>query len=76
MINSQGILKLADFGLARKMKEDSRYTANVVTLWYRAPELLLGTEKYNDAIDIWSVGYAKHFPFYFKNIFIYFFFFF
>jgi len=56
LINKDGILKLADFGLARKMKPDSRYTAPVVTLWYRAPELLLGSKIYSSAIDMWSVG--------------------
>lgn len=57
LINKNGVLKLADFGLARKMKDhDSRYTNRVVTLWYRAPELLLGTTTYTPAIDMWSVG--------------------
>jgi len=56
LVNKDGILKLADFGLARKMKDDSRYTTPVVTLWYRAPELLLGSKIYSAAIDMWSVG--------------------
>ena len=52
-----GILKICDFGLARKFGSPLRvYTNLVVTLWYRAPELLLGTEFYTPAIDIWSVG--------------------
>lgn len=32
------------------------YTSEVVTLWYRAPEILLGTTEYTSALDIWSVG--------------------
>eukprot|EP01071_Lankesteria_metandrocarpae_P007187 Lankesteria_metandrocarpae@DN4610_c0_g1_i2.p2 len=50
-------VKLADFGLARaKHNPNKTITHDVVTLWYRAPELLLGECKYSDAIDIWSVG--------------------
>ncbi len=50
-------LKLADFGLARfATREDGRYTNRVITLWYRPPELLLGETKYNNAVDVWSVG--------------------
>jgi serine/threonine protein kinase len=56
LVNNEGILKIADFGLARKMKEDSCHTQPVVTLWYRAPELLLGARNYGPAIDMWSVG--------------------
>lgn len=57
LLNSKGILKLADFGLARKMgKNNSRFTRPVVTLWYRSPELLLGCKTYTSAIDMWSVG--------------------
>lgn len=56
LINNNGILKLADFGLARKMRDDGKYTNRVVTLWYRAPELLLGAKDYGPAVDMWSVG--------------------
>ena len=50
-------MKLADFGLARGSGIPVKnYTNEVVTLWYRAPELLLGSTKYNGLIDIWSVG--------------------
>ncbi|KAL3696608.1 hypothetical protein R1sor_010684 [Riccia sorocarpa] len=50
-------LKLADFGLARTFGGTLRtYTQEVVTLWYRAPELLLGTKDYSTPIDVWSVG--------------------
>ncbi|KAJ3152433.1 Cyclin-dependent kinase 10 [Geranomyces michiganensis] len=52
-----GILKIADFGLARKFSlPPSPMTPKVVTLWYRAPELLLGEKVYTTAIDMWSVG--------------------
>jgi len=49
LLNKDGIVKLADFGLARVFNPnlDISYTNRVVTLWYRAPELLLGLQKYN-----------------------------
>lgn len=57
LLTDKGVLKLCDFGLARYFKpEDAAYTPRVVTLWYRAPELLLGASKYTEAIDMWSVG--------------------
>lgn len=57
LLNNKGVLKLADFGLAREFAEPAQpYTTNVVTLWYRAPELLLGTKLYTTAVDIWSIG--------------------
>lgn len=49
-------LKICDFGLARATPENNLMTEYVVTRWYRAPELLLGTSDYTAAIDIWSVG--------------------
>merc|ERR1719281_1167149 len=50
-------LKLADFGLARAFSVPLKpYTHEVVTLWYRAPEILLGQSKYANPIDIWSLG--------------------
>lgn len=51
-------IKVADFGLTRKIGDpmQGRLTESVVTLWYRAPELLLGSTKYGPAIDVWSVG--------------------
>lgn len=50
-------LKLADFGLARAFNVPLRaYTHEVVTLWYRAPEILLGQSKYTTPMDIWSLG--------------------
>ena len=50
-------LKLADFGLARAFGIPVRaYTHEVVTLWYRAPEILLGLKQYSTPVDMWSVG--------------------
>lgn len=52
-----GELKLADFGLARAFGIPVRsYTHEVVTLWYRAPDVLMGSRKYSTPVDIWSVG--------------------
>jgi len=61
LITRQGILKLADFGLARaisinKQGQANRYTNRVVTLWYRPPELLLGERNYGPAVDMWGAG--------------------
>ena len=57
MIDRHGTLKLADFGLARAFGVPIRtYTHEVVTLWYRAPEILLGGKQYATGVDIWSVG--------------------
>lgn len=69
-INKKGEVKLADFGLCTKYgydmysdklfrdkyKKNLNLTSKVVTLWYRAPELLLGSNKYNSSIDMWSFG--------------------
>jgi len=50
-------LKLADFGLARAFGIPVRtFTHEVVTLWYRAPEILLGSRQYSTPVDVWSVG--------------------
>merc|ERR1711879_965568 len=57
LINRKGDLKLADFGLARAFGIPVRsYTHEVVTLWYRAPDVLMGSRQYGTAVDIWSVG--------------------
>jgi len=57
LINKEGNLKLADFGLARAFGVPLRtYTHEVVTLWYRAPEILLGGRQYSTGVDMWSVG--------------------
>jgi len=56
LYNNKGVLKLADFGLARVFDDRKVLTPKVVTLWYRSVELLLGETKYTTAIDIWAVG--------------------
>lgn len=57
LLDAYGNLKLADFGLARGFGEAGRrYTNRVVTLWYRAPELLLGASEYGAEVDMWSAG--------------------
>jgi len=57
LINRDGILKLADFGLARAFGIPVKnFTHEVVTLWYRAPDILMGSKDYNTSVDIWSVG--------------------
>ena len=57
LINREGILKLADFGLARAFGIPVKnFTHEVVTLWYRAPDILMGSKNYNTSVDIWSVG--------------------
>ncbi|AEE35211.1 Protein kinase superfamily protein [Arabidopsis thaliana] len=58
LINNEGVLKIGDFGLANFYRGDGdlQLTSRVVTLWYRAPELLLGATEYGPAIDLWSAG--------------------
>ncbi|CAK7265627.1 hypothetical protein SEPCBS57363_001679 [Sporothrix epigloea] len=72
LLNNRGQLKIADFGMARYYSDDEsssssssnsatahhsiQLTPLVVTLWYRAPELLLGARRYGRAVDMWSVG--------------------
>lgn len=57
LYNNKGDLKICDLGLARQYGSPLRpYTHMVVTLWYRAPELLLGCKLYSTAIDMWSLG--------------------
>ncbi|KAJ1552842.1 Cyclin-dependent kinase catalytic subunit, partial [Nowakowskiella sp. JEL0078] len=57
LIDQRGMLKIADFGLARAFGVPLRtYTHEVITLWYRAPEILLGSRHYSPAVDMWSVG--------------------
>lgn len=53
----EGLVKLADFGLARGFGIPvSAFSSEVVTLWYRAPDVLLGSTNYTTSIDMWSIG--------------------
>lgn len=61
LINSDCLIKLADFGLARSVDKaieegDPIMTEYVATRWYRAPEIVLGSNQYSKAVDVWSVG--------------------
>ncbi|KAL9233747.1 hypothetical protein vseg_008703 [Gypsophila vaccaria] len=58
LLNNEGVLKLADFGLANfiNVRYKQPLTSRVVTLWYRPPELLLGSTNYGAYVDMWSVG--------------------
>jgi serine/threonine protein kinase len=57
LINKKGELKLADFGLARAFGIPvNTFSNEVVTLWYRAPDVLMGSRSYDTSIDIWSAG--------------------
>lgn len=60
LLNSECLVKLADFGLARSMNAAAAsaavFTEYIATRWYRAPEILLGSTKYTKAVDMWSVG--------------------
>jgi len=57
LINKKGELKLGDFGLARAFGIPvNTFSNEVVTLWYRAPDVLLGSRTYSTSIDVWSAG--------------------
>lgn len=58
LVDNEGVLKVADFGLANFCSYGQRQplTSRVVTLWYRPPELLLGSTEYGASVDLWSVG--------------------
>lgn len=57
LLSNDGVLKIADFGLARGHdSKNSKYTRTVCTRWYRPPEVLLGLRNYNTAIDVWGAG--------------------
>lgn len=57
LINKRGELKLADFGLARAFGIPvNTFSNEVVTLWYRAPDVLMGSRTYSTSIDVWSCG--------------------
>lgn len=58
LVSSTGVLKLADFGLARfyAKRHQRDYTNRVITIWYRSPELLLGETQYTASVDVWSAA--------------------
>lgn len=58
LISNRGLLKFADFGLARFFSKSRQldYTNRVITIWYRPPELLLGETRYGPSVDIWSAA--------------------
>lgn len=57
LISKDRIVKIADFGLARETGIPGKgFTHEVVTLWYRSPDVLLESTNYSENIDIWSVG--------------------
>ncbi|GAV61723.1 Pkinase domain-containing protein [Cephalotus follicularis] len=58
LVSNEGVLKLGDFGLANVLNSKNRQqlTSRVVTLWYRPPELLMGSTSYGVSVDLWSVG--------------------
>ncbi|KTW28302.1 uncharacterized protein T551_02721 [Pneumocystis jirovecii RU7] len=57
LMTNRGMIKIADFGLSRYFGDPaSPLTQLIVTLWYRSPEILLGTQEYGTAVDMWSIG--------------------
>lgn len=68
LLSADGLIKLADFGLARAFGVPVRtFTHEVVTLWYRAPEILLGCKYYMTEVDIWSIAAIFSVIFYLKK---------
>lgn len=60
LIKEDGNLKIGDFGLAREFGHNilkcKQMSIDVITLWYRPPEILFGSKQYNYAVDIWSAA--------------------
>ena len=59
LVDAEDRLRICDFGFARRFDRsdgERRYSPVVVTLWYRAPEVLLGAESYGPAVDVWAAG--------------------
>ena len=56
LLDAEGTLKLADFGHARWHNRRGRCSPAVASRWYRAPELLYGSQTYGPAVDIWAIG--------------------
>lgn len=61
LVTKEGVPKIADFGLSRSFQlAAGKYTHEVGSLYYRAPEILLGAEEYSTAVDVWSLGCVFH----------------
>ncbi len=61
LVDSSCLIKLCDFGLCRSISSDElpeniEFTDYIATRWYRSPEILMGSRKYNEGVDLWSVG--------------------
>jgi len=56
LIDNNENIKIADFGLARSFNIVRPFTKEVVSLWYRAPEIILGCTQYSSKVDVWAVG--------------------
>jgi len=56
LLSDEGVVKICDFGLARDDSEESPFTLQISTRWYKALEVLLGEKKYNRKVDIWAMG--------------------
>lgn len=60
LVTKNNVLKIADWGLARLVPDDipgaAKLTNPVVTLWYRSPEVIVGSRRYDKGVDVWSVG--------------------
>jgi cell division cycle 2-like protein len=57
LLNNKGVLKIADFGLARFHYDYfGELSQNIATFWYKAPEIFYGNYKYSDKVDIWAIG--------------------
>ena len=57
LLNKKGVLKICDFGMARIFNKNSKFLSQeVITLWYRPPEILLGKKNYTNSVDLWAMG--------------------
>lgn len=54
--DKNAILKICDFGSAKEFKKNEKNVAYICSRYYRAPELIFGSDDYNTKIDIWSIG--------------------
>lgn len=68
LINNDGRLVLGDWGMSKVVQEGNVLTNNVITLYYRPPEIILGDTSYNQSVDMWSFGCILGEMFYGKPI--------